>query len=339
MLVQYTTAFPFRLPSVDVCCIVCCKEFDDPEEFRQHMMMLDDHKTPYKTLRLLMYSQSATLKVDITDLRCRVCSNIFHNLEDIAQHLSTAHRISTINLNHDLGVHPFKIYKDVYTCISCPEKFVTLRALSRHTQTHYLRHTCETCGKSYSNLSSLKLHTNFAHLGPKAWCKKCKTMFNSSEEKQKHLTESLSCWLFSCHVCDEKFMSPSLKVKHLQAAHNIATQYTCPECPAVFIDKGKRRTHFTATHTDKFKCSCCNKRIPSKFMLDQHALVHSSEKKFQCHVCSKEFSRKQNLKQHMPIHMKDKPFKCIICGKQFNQRVSWKTHMSSYHPEVEMQKS
>lgn len=300
--------------------------------------MQDDHKSPYKIMRLLLPSQSATLKVDITDLRCRVCCNIFDNLDDIAQHVSVVHRVTALNLNYELGVHPFKIYKDVFICLFCPEKFVTLRALSRHTQTHYLRHTCETCGKSYSNLSSLKVHTNFAHLGPKAWCKKCKTMFDSLEQKQKHLAESLSCWLFSCDVCGEKFMSPSLKVKHLHTAHNTSRDYVCPECPEVFIDKGKRRSHFIAAHTEKFKCSCCEKKFSTNSKLVNHSVVHSAEKKFQCNVCLKEFSRKNNLKQHLPIHMDDKPYKCIVCNKQFNQRVVWKTHMSSYHPEVSLTK-
>lgn len=302
-------------------------------------MKQDDHKSNHKILSFLRPSRPITLKVDITDLKCRICCNAFDNIENIAAHLSIEHRISGLNISHDLGVRPFKIYNGVNSCIFCSEKFVTVRALSRHTQIHYFNNSCETCGKSFTNSGSLKVHTKFAHLGSKTWCQKCKMVFDSSEEKQRHLAESKRCWQYTCHVCGEKFMSLSLKAEHLQVEHNISGHYACPECSEVFTNKTKRQNHFLTAHTDKFKCSCCHKTFPTNYSLVNHSVMHSSEKKFQCKVCLKEFSRKKNLKQHMPIHMADKPYKCETCHKQFNYRVSWKTHMLSYHTEAKKSKT
>lgn len=252
----------------------------------------------------------AAIKVDITDLRCRVCSNAFDKIENIATHLSSEHSVSNLNISHDLGVHPFKIYKGVNICILCSEKFVTLRALCRHAQTHYLNYTCETCGKSYSNKRSLTDHTKFAHLVFKYRCRKCRLIFNSSEQNQRHKTESRSCWEYSCRVCGQKFRLRSQKQKHLRDAHNDTSGYVCPECPEIFINKSCRQAHFMAAHTDKYKCSYCNKTFSTNTNLTIHSVVHSGEK-FRCDICLKEYSRKKLLKQHMKIHMGKQS---VVCG-------------------------
>lgn len=298
--------------------------------------MIEEEKHVSAQTLLCSIPKTWQIKVDITELRCRACFQNFDNLHDAAAHVSTDHLVSSFDLQHELGVNPFKIYKDSYICFVCSEKFVSIRALSRHTQTHYVQHTCETCGKSYATLDALKVHVNFSHTGAKIFCRKCKIAFDSVEEKQKHFAESRKCWRYSCNVCGGRFLSPTLRNVHMQTEHNAGDKYACPECSEIFSNRTKRRNHFIATHTSKFQCSCCNKTFESKKSLTNHKAVHSAEKRFQCDVCQKEFSRMDGLRQHMPIHMQDKPYKCTICDKQFNQRVSLRTHVASYHPKAEM---
>ncbi|XP_053623417.1 zinc finger and SCAN domain-containing protein 12-like isoform X9 [Plodia interpunctella] len=332
LIVQFSTAYPFRLPENSMVCVYCAESYDDPCVYRQHM---DDEHEIFNSRMAFVHCAEGSIKADCTDLRCRICLKKFANLEDTARHLHNDH-LEPINLDVDLGIQAFKLEKDKFICAICNSKFLSLRQLSRHTQTHYLKYTCEACGKSYGTLTTLRHHIRFSHITEERICRKCKMTFASLQAKRDHLKQSPKCWPHLCNACGQRFVTWNIKQAHLNEVHGAQKKsYVCPECSKVFADRKKFRFHFKVTHTDdNYMCANCGVKFDTKRGLDEHKVVHTKEKLFPCLVCSKSFPRKKNLVQHMWIHSANKRFECTICNKQFNQRVSWKNHMKAYHPDI-----
>ncbi|XP_045489760.1 zinc finger protein 596 isoform X8 [Pieris rapae] len=333
LLVKYTTTYPFRLPEESMVCVYCCESIQDGPSYRKHMV--EEHPT-FKVRMAFAHVTEGFLKADITDLSCRICFTAFDSLEDIARHLHDMHQ-KPIDVNLDLGIQPFRLEGDKLQCAMCSAKAICLRQLSRHTQSHFSKFTCEACGKSYSTITTLKHHITYSHSGGNKMCRKCKTTFDTLEARREHVYTSKKCWTNMCNLCNERFLNWKTKQEHLTQVHGLTKKtYVCPECPLVFDDRKKYRTHFRLSHTeDIFVCTCCGLKFDTKKNLDEHRVIHTKEKLFPCPVCSKAFPRKKNLVQHLWIHSELKRFSCTLCNKHFNQRVTWKSHMKSYHPEIE----
>ncbi|XP_048003223.1 histone-lysine N-methyltransferase PRDM9-like isoform X15 [Leguminivora glycinivorella] len=332
IIIQYTTAFPFRLPVDSLVCVYCCDEFQDPTLFRKHMV--DEHQQ-FKVTIAFAHISDGDLKVDCTELQCRICSEPFDKLDDAAEHLFNIHNYP-IDFNYHLGLQPFTLYKHVLLCAVCGVKYPCLRTLSKHTQTHFVRFTCETCGKSYSVITSLVKHRRFCKKGNGPICPKCFTVFPSLEARIQHYKESNKCRRYMCNKCGERFYTRNLKQHHLLDVHNEEKkQLSCPECNSKFSSRNSFAAHFKITHTNNyFQCTYCDRRFHAENKLKRHIVGHTGEKPFVCPVCSKPFPRKHNLVQHMWIHNAEKRFACKLCDKQFTQKISWKTHMRSHHPEL-----
>ncbi|CAK1587548.1 unnamed protein product [Parnassius mnemosyne] len=275
------------------------------------------------------------LKVDCTNLRCRLCAEPFNTIEEIATHINNFHPNDKLDTEFEIGLQPYRIDKDKWLCFLCDMKFPTITKLCRHTTSHYQKFTCECCGRSYMTNEALKYHIRCSH-SAKPQCRKCWQEFPSIETKREHIRRSKSCWPFCCVECGERFMSWECKQKHLVGAHGQPkATYVCPECGEVFEKRKIFYVHFKVSHTDEnYICSCCGMKCGSKLQLDDHRIVHTGEKQFECSVCKKSFTRKRSLTQHMWIHSETKRFSCTICAKQFAQKVSLKGHMKSHHPEI-----
>lgn len=277
VIVQYATAYPFRLPECAMGCVFCESSFEDPAQFREHMNTEHNKfniKDAFWHVRSCYY-----LKVDCTELICRVCSQPFSKLDEIAAHLNSHPQCGKIDLNYDLGLQPFILYRDRFSCALCERKVLTIRGLSRHMQIHYVKYTCETCGKSYASSASLHTHSLTAHGGDQKLCRKCRTYFSSSQEKKQHLIESPHCWPHLCAICGERFMTDFQRNNHITEVHgnkNIDSVFSCPECPKVFTSSKQRRSHFTICHTNKKKpCPYCGRKFLTKKSFDEHVLVHT----------------------------------------------------------------
>lgn len=336
-IIEYTTAYPFKLPESSMVCVYCCDSFPDPAKFREHMHL--EHQD-FKVRMAFVHVAEAAVKVDCTDLKCRICFDTLSNLEQAADHLIKKHN-KDLSPTHDLGMHPFKIYKDKYSCAICTEKFSTLALLSKHTHSHFVQYTCDSCGKSYASLTSLHCHLRYncgtdSDKNSKNRCRKCRKIFTSTTERMNHLEKSVRCRQHVCNLCGDRFTTWNMKQNHLKDMHNVPQKtYNCPECHIVFSKRDSLRLHFKTTHTsDYVECSYCARKFDTDRNLKKHIVIHTGERNFICQVCSKAFPRKSTLGQHMWIHSEVKKHECKICDKTFNQRVSWRTHMKARHPEM-----
>lgn len=333
-VIQYTTAYPFRLPESSIVCVYCCESFEDPSRFRKHM---DDDHGVVNVRVAFSHLHEGYIKADCTDLRCRLCLETFNTIEEAAVHLNIVHK-QNIDLNHDIGLQPFNIQTDRLSCAVCHDKSSNIRSLSRHIQSHFFQCTCELCGKSFASSTSLQKHLEFScpFVPKQRRCRKCKTVLFSTEDQKRHFEMSRQCRQHLCPVCGDRFSTWKIKRSHMEQEHAIPKKvYPCPECGLVFKKPNKFRAHFKIVHTDEhFNCPSCDRKFDTKYVLNRHMVVHSNERLFSCDICSKSFPRKSTLRQHMWIHSEVKRFECKICDKQFNQKVSWRTHMKSYHPDL-----
>lgn len=334
IVLQYSTVYPFRLRGKAMLCVYCCEEYEDPEDFRRHV---DDNHEQFTVSTAFAHIGSAKdyLKVDCTNLKCRLCAESFISIEHVAEHLAKEHdrkETRKLCLDYDIGLQPYKLEKDKWLCFHCNKKLPTITKLCRHTTSHYQQYTCDICGRSYMTNDALKYHIKCSHSGNYV-CRRCWKDFPTLEEKREHVRTSKSCWAFGCVNCGDRFQSWEQKQKHLVEKHDCPeTSYPCPDCDKTFQIRKQFYSHYKMAHTDEgFVCSCCGLKFGAKNQLEDHRLGHTGEKQFKCLVCSKAFTRNKSLSQHMWIHSDVKRFECKPCNKQFNQKVSYRSHMKVHH--------
>lgn len=338
VLLQFTTLYPFRFRGRTFICVYCCDEFEDPEQLRRHR-----DETHFKVINLqTAFAHTGKnreyLKVDIFDLQCRLCTQPLSSIQDAAQHLKDTHdntEIAKLDLNFEIGVHPYRLELGKLKCQLCDMKYPTMTKLSRHVSSHFTTYTCDICGRRYLNMDNLNHHLKFGH-SSKVICRRCKTEFKTLEEKKNHLLTSSKCRAFGCIYCNKRFHSWELKQKHLVDEHNVSeVTYQCPDCNKVCKSRKMLYSHYTTEHTNQgHSCTCCNKIFGNKTLLDEHMVKHSGDKQYQCEVCLKTFTRKKSLAQHMWIHSEVKRFACFVCNKQFNQKVCYIGHIKTHHPDM-----
>ncbi|XP_060809186.1 gastrula zinc finger protein XlCGF26.1 isoform X17 [Amyelois transitella] len=336
IVLRYMTVHPFRLSGHHMVCVYCWEEFADPADYRQHMHQNHENFTVSTAFAHCGYRRDC-LKADCTEIKCRKCGQEFEDLDSAAKHIYESHD-RKMNLSHVIGLQPYRLSTDNWTCYLCSTKLPSITKLCRHTATHFLQHTCDVCGRSYLTKEALKYHVKCSHSG-KQQCRKCWAEFDTLEKRREHQRESKKCWAFCCVNCGERFISWEAKRQHLNEVHQVPQRtYPCPECGAVYVIRKQFYRHFKLVHTNEsFVCSCCGLKFVSKNQLEDHRVVHTGEKQHICIVCAKTFSREKSLKQHMWIHSEIKRFSCNVCDKQFAQKISLKGHMKSHHPDVSVE--
>lgn len=248
LVLENSTMYPFRIPTVSLVCVFCCESYDDPREYRNH---IDEEHPSFNVAKAFAHSvnnYTEFLKVDCVNLSCRICYQPFSNIDSIAKHLRDDHGID-IDPNVEVGMQMFKLGPELWVCALCDTRLPTLRKLSRHTNSHYHKYTCETCGKSYINKENLHKHIKYVHSEEKI-CK-CNKLFKTTEERKAHFIASEKCWRYSCNLCFKRFMSHKAKNDHLIEDHgHTLKSYSCSECDKIFDKWHTYKTHFISTHIE-----------------------------------------------------------------------------------------
>lgn len=297
LILQYTTAIPYRLTGLNINCVCCFDSFTDPVEYRKHFQQ--DH-TDFKIKNVLDKNNTNSLpKVDCTDLCCRICSRKFDMLDEIAEHLEDAHDIA-IDVNAGFALLPNKYDGLKVLCALCNFGLSGLRQLSYHMSTHYRTYICETCGKVYITKAGLLTHFENIHKKKVFRCARCKKTLESLQQLKEHRQNSKECWPYRCRICRERFIRWSFMRDHLVEAHKQPERlYRCTECLKTFRSNVGQYHHFKLMHSsDHFVCSYCGIKFPTKSYLENHIVSHTKEKKFSCSMCNKAYPRLKALTRH-----------------------------------------
>jgi hypothetical protein len=89
-----------------------------------------------------------------------------------------------------------------------------------------------------------------------------------------------------------------------------------------------------------YGCTHCSKKYRHKHHLEQHLIVHTTERPYECTLCSCRFKQQRNLQRHHNMtHTKRpkfantsaSPFTCQLCAKTFKTMKSMTRHETGVH--------
>ncbi|CAH2251338.1 jg5991 [Pararge aegeria aegeria] len=336
VLLENTGICPFRWMKNLFICIYCDRQFTDPALLRHHNLEHDRQTSAQIKAALPKLKKYELVKVDISDLTCKLCAKEANNFEDLKQHLIDKHNFSG-DLKIEDGVLPFKISKNDFPCVICDEKFDEYKTLNHHMNVHYQNFICEQCGTGFITPDRLRTHA-FSHETGTFPCEGCDKVFRSMNAKNEHhASVHKKVKRHRCPYCPDMFRNYFQRNKHISNIHGMKLkEFKCSVCPRVFTTSGKLGFHVQTVHLKikRHACEVCEWKFYSKTELKDHMVRHGGERKFKCSICAKAYARKYTLREHMRIHQNDRRFVCTICGGSFVQKCTLKHHVRVNHPSV-----
>ncbi|RVE42464.1 hypothetical protein evm_012894 [Chilo suppressalis] len=332
-ILNFSNAVPFKNRSLlGYICGYCDSTHPDPANLRSHVET--DHKKDRLQLKLSIDHREYTVKLDVTDLSCKLCNEGMDNLNELKEHLVKAHG-KTIHSDIKDFILQFKLKKgDVYDCALCSSTYETFKMLKQHMNIHYSNYSCSKCDATFAVKRSLSAHLA-THQEGSFKCDYCEKVFATKTKKHYHVKTNHSGArnVGNCPYCDVSFRNYYQRNQHLVKVHNSEARYKCNICNKAYLLKTLLMYHIKKNHLMEKNCQCteCGYRFFSKKALKAHMVKHTGERKFSCEICLKSYARKYTLREHMRIHNNDRRFKCDVCELTFVQKCSLKSHLLSNH--------
>ncbi|XP_045781788.1 zinc finger and SCAN domain-containing protein 2-like [Maniola jurtina] len=318
-------------------CCFCADKYTNPADLKTHTLTRHDSSEDRRKFMRKQHSPNYVLKLDITQLTCRMCDKSIETLEELLDHVQNEHKMF---LYTDIknNIFPLKFGGEKLQCAICHLDFQKYKVLIEHMHSHYRNYECEVCGFGCINRKTLFTHKG-SHKTGSFECSTCNKMFVTQQKLQQHFyaIHKHKSLVVKCPICDERFKSSVIKDRHMVAVHDMTPEiHKCLACEKTFTTPNALNSHTRRIHlVDKrYPCTECEMTFFSGVELTYHMAKHTGKKEFQCDICSKRFSRKCGLFLHMHIHTNVKRFTCTHCGRAFVHRNSWRAHVRSTHGEV-----
>ncbi|XP_050676827.1 zinc finger protein draculin-like isoform X13 [Leptidea sinapis] len=217
IILDSSSAYPFRWYRGAFCCCYCDKRFLRTEELRGHNSL--NHSYP-KQLKLIFEKLKGNnaLKIDVSDLKCRFCCVRLTDIEDLKKHLALEHN-KILNNKFSDGVIPFNFDLKNFQCTKCAACFTTFSKINEHMNCHYKNFVCEACGKAFFSKQRFWMHVQSHEVGT-----------------------------FPCSQCSEVFDTRITRTIHRLKIHRKGIRYTCPQCSDVFTSYYARVRHLSDKH-------------------------------------------------------------------------------------------
>ncbi|XP_075989134.1 uncharacterized protein LOC142985076 isoform X18 [Anticarsia gemmatalis] len=275
ILLEYSTAWPFRWFHSAFFCSYCDAKFVDIPLLRTHVKNHHLNELPTKKI-FSKLTENNMVKIDIADLTCRICSRLLNGIDSLKDHLLIHGK--TLNVKFSDGVLPFKLDDNIFTCQICFEEHISFAKMNEHMNTHYQNYVCDACGKAFISKSRFRKHVQ-------------------SHEKGT----------FPCGDCDEILETRAARMCHRMKIHRKGVRYACPRCPEVFTTYNSRVKHLVEAHGQQKKeytCTACDKSFDSSTKRSGHIrLTHANvEKRHCCSQCPSVFVTKSKLLRHVKTH-------------------------------------
>lgn len=337
-ILEHTTALPFTYCRYYYKCFFCKQQFTEIHNLLQHSI---SHNTPKhdEILKHLLPKGKRTVKVDISNLKCKICEKNFINIDEIRLHLKCEHLISFTDSGNGMVAYNLKLKNGQYECHICGKLFQTFILLNRHMNVHFSNAVCETCGAGFMTYQRLLQHKEIHQPGGYP-CKQCSKVYTTNSNLKYHVEKvherSTKSRSLRCPHCLERFSEHFRKLKHLKEVHNVTFTFTCEVCKASFPSRRTLTMHTNKYHTQKTQCEVCKKSFSCITTLKKHMVCHTGERNYICSLCQKSYRHQKSLKQHMNSHAQNNlaefNVNCDECGSSFNNRNDFNVHVKEWHP-------
>lgn len=310
-------------------CIFCPKKFTEPNKLKEHS---NKEHSNVESLRMPRPFE-CVIKVDITDLECKICKMTFTKLDDLVTHLKEIHGKNVMTDNTD--IIPFKFVGEDLRCAICDARHSTFKVLQEHMHNHFRNYICDVCSSGFITKRLLVRHKS-RHEQGEFKCGHCEKTFVRDQKRRDH-EQRIHLGLKKrnrCKLCDEKFDDYWTKMHHMVDKHNAPPiSLKCNACERTFTNRRSLARHVKKDHLMEREhvCTICDMQFFLKHYLEAHMRVHTGVKNFRCHVCMKHYASKKSLRQHLRAHANDRKYACNFCELAFVQRSTLKNHIKAKH--------
>lgn len=335
---EYSTATPIRShDGFAYFCCFCNEHYVDTADLKTHTATTHNNSHDIREFIKKYRLDVLQIKLDITQLKCKICDKSIDTVEALFDHLQNEHKklVYTDVMNR---IIPFKFDGKELQCAICHLAFSKYKILFEHMHTHFKNYVCEICNCGFISQRAMYRHKE-SHKTGTYECSECGKVFENPASRRTHMNTVHKHKNFpsKCGVCNERFKSGPAKDQHMIDMHGMTPIIRkCLACDKTFSSQKSLWQHTKKDHLleRNHQCTECEMKFYSKTQLQKHMVKHSGRKDFQCEICSKWFTRKSVLTEHMRIHANDRRFTCLLCGRGFVQKCSWRGHMRSIHGEI-----
>ncbi|XP_061385100.1 PR domain zinc finger protein 5-like isoform X4 [Danaus plexippus] len=302
-ILKMSSALPFKFFKNTFRCFYCSKDCSDFDVLREHTLkyhgQFDQECAAMKKIK----GKDLIVKIEITNLTCKICYEQFMGLIDLIDHIVTKH-----GANYDSSVECvqiFKISKDNIPCPICPDSyFGYFKKLLEHMNEHHSNNNivCVYCGVTFRGHSNYRAHISRYHRRKACTCPECKKDFWNLEKLARHKANVHGTKNFKCVQCNEKFITQHLMRRHLVSAHG--SGHKCSHCGKLFTLNSHMRNHVRRSHLKEknVECPVCKDRFFDIALLKVHMVKHVGARNYHCDICGKKFLWKKNLRGHLASH-------------------------------------
>lgn len=254
-----------------------------------------------------------------------------------------------------------------YQCNQCDRTFTQKGNMARHMSIHSKRYSCKECWpwKAFSTSSNLNKH-QLIHTGEKPYkCTHCDKEFSQSSTLKGHMRIHTGEKPFKCSYCEKAFSLKFYLTTHMNThvkkyestnniyrikASNLDTNLDEEFKDHDTVHKNEVNEFITSTGpTLSFKCSKCDYKSATKFLLVRHSRKHTGEKPFTCPECDYKSAYESNMYAHIKNkhkwltknkgkkgrrkikHTGEKTFACPECPYRCAYKNNLNSHIRGQH--------
>ncbi|KAJ2938658.1 hypothetical protein O0L34_g11985 [Tuta absoluta] len=332
-ILMHSNANPIRNKDmiVGIQCHYCKVTLQTSKELKVHFVA--EHREEEFILSRMKEFVKIVWKLDITELRCTVCSLSMPSITELLAHFKNEHDMNVQTDVEDIYL-PFKFDTPELRCAICHVEFAVFQHLREHMNVHFRNFICDVCDTGYVTRELLYRH-KLRHRVTLTSCTFCDKVFSSKQRADQHMkTVHFNSKRYKCPDCDERFVEFNMKLRHMQKAHSKSMELSCQICDRIFVAPRALRMHVRQFHMGerRYLCAECGKGFFTQKQMDEHQLAEKcAEDSCVCEVCLAVFVDESDLLEHIKTHG---DLQCLFCTKSFADHSTLKAHVQRIHSDL-----